>query len=125
MRKTLIMAIILLLVILIIVMVFNSLSIGGFKILGLRDLGGKNRELDEDIQKLAALSSTGYQKALTDVSNSAKQYKTAKEEYDQLAAVSAEGQLTTASQLQKYEIEYLWTRIGAHASKENVVINMN
>ncbi|MBR3249296.1 MAG: hypothetical protein IKF83_01190 [Clostridia bacterium] len=124
MRKTLIMLMIFLLGVIVIVMMLNSLSVGNLKILGLRDLNAKNKELDSQIQNLSSLSSTGYQKALTDVENSTKQYKTSKEEYDQLAAVSAEGQLSTASQLQKYEIEYLWTRIGTHATKENVVIKM-
>lgn len=124
MRKTLIMFIIFLLVVVILIMLFSSLSVGGLKILGLKELNDKNKELDSDIQKLSALTSTGYQKALTEVNNSVKEYKTTKEEYDQLAEVSAEGQLSTASQLQKYEIEYLWTRIGAHATKENVVLKM-
>lgn len=120
MRKTLIMFMILLLIVVISLMVFRGI----FNIPGLRTLSEKNKKLDSSIQNLSKLSSTGYQKALTDVSDSAKTYKKAKEEYDQLAAVSTDNQLSSGSQLQKYEIEYLWTRIGAHATKENVVLKL-
>lgn len=125
MRKSLIMLLILLLLVVVIFMIASSLSIGGFQILGIEKLGEKNKELDESIQELTKLSSSEYQKALKDVSESAKQYEATKENYEQLAEVSEEGSVMTANQLQKYEIEYLWTRIGSHATKENVILKMD
>lgn len=123
MRKTLIMIVIIILLITIGFLIFNSISIGGFKILGIKGISEADKKLDSSIQTLTRLSSTGYQEALKDVSNSAKKYTKAKEEYDEFVTVSKNNELGI-NQIQKYEIEYLWTKIGAHASKENVVIKL-
>ena len=124
MRKTLIMTLILVLIIVIVKTVLSSFSLGGFNIPGIKDLNSKNKELDSSIQNLSKLSSVEYQKALTDVSDSAKTYTKSRDEYNQLAEVSTSNELSSGGQLQKYEIEYLWTRIGAHATKENVVLKL-
>lgn len=124
MKKTLIMVLILLLLVTMGFMVFKSLKIGSVEILGVKNLGEENKKLDASIQRLSRLSSTDYQKALTDITSSSKQYEQAKTEYEDLATVSTDSEVTTASQLQKYEIEYLWTRIGNHATSENVVLKM-
>ena len=124
MKKSLIMILILLLLVTAGFMIFNSLKIGGLQILGVRKLNDENKKLDASIQTLSRLSSTDYQQALTDITNSSKQYEQAKTEYEELAIVSTDSEITTANQLQKYEIEYLWTRIGNHASSENVVLKL-
>ena len=123
MRKTLIMIVIIILLTIIGFLIFNSISFGGFRILGIKGLSEADKELDSSIQTLTRLSSTGYQEALKEVSNSAKKYNKTKEEYDEFVAVSKNNELGV-NQIQKYEIEYLWTRIGTHASKENVVIKL-
>lgn len=122
MRKTLIMIVIILLLVTIGFLMFNSISIGGLQILGVKGLGDSNQKLESSIRTLTRLSSTGYEEALKDVNNSTKQYNTTKQEYDEYLAISTNNQTTT--QLQKYEIEFLWTKIGAHASKENVVLRL-
>lgn len=124
MKKTLIMILILLLLVTIGFMFFKSLKIGKIEILGVKNLGEENKKLDASIQTLSRLSSTDYQKALSDITSSSKQYEQAKTEYEELATVSTDSEVTTASQLQKYEIEYLWTRIGNHATSENVVLKL-
>lgn len=124
MKKTLIMVLILLLLVTIGFMVFKSLKIGNIEILGVKSLGEENKKLDASIQTLSRLSSTDYQSAILDITSSSKQYEQAKTEYEELATVSTDSEVTTASQLQKYEIEYLWTRIGNHATSENVVLKL-
>ena len=124
MKKSLIMILILLLLVTTGFMIFNSLKIGGLQILGIRKLNDENKKLDASIQTLSRLSSTDYQQAILDITNSSKQYEQAKTEYEELTIVSTDSEITTANQLQKYEIEYLWTRIGNHASSENVVLKL-
>ena len=124
MKKTLILILILLLLVTIGFMVFKSLKIGNIEVLGVKNLGEENKKLDTSIQTLSRLSSTDYQKVLSDITSSSKQYEQAKTEYEELATVSTDSEVTTASQLQKYEIEYLWTRIGNHATSENVVLKL-
>ena len=124
MKKTLILVLILLLLVTMAFMIFKSLKIGKVEVLGVKNLGDENKKLDASIQTLSRLTSTDYQKALTDITSSSKQYEQAKTEYEELVNVSSDSEVTTASQLQKYEIEYLWTRIGNHATSENVVLKL-
>ncbi|MBR3162706.1 MAG: hypothetical protein IKF17_01220 [Clostridia bacterium] len=124
MRKLMITVLILLLLVTIGFMIFNSLNIGNLQILGVSGLNEENKKLDASIQTLSRLSSTDYQQALADVTISSKQYEESKKEYDDLVTVSTDSEVTTANQLQKYEIEYLWTRIGNHATSENVVLKL-
>lgn len=124
MKKTLILVLILLLLVTMAFMIFKSLKIGKAEVLGVKNLGDENKKLDASIQTLSRLTSTDYQKALADITSSSKQYEQAKTEYEELVNVSSESEVTTASQLQKYEIEYLWTRIGNHATSENVVLKL-
>lgn len=124
MKKTLIMFLILLLLVTIGFMFFKSLKIGSIEVLGVKSLQEENKKLDASIQTLSRLSSTDYNQALTDITNSSKQYEQAKSEYEELATVSTDSEVGAASQLQKYEIEYLWTKIGNHATAENVVLKI-
>ena len=124
MKKTLILVLIFLLLVTIMFIAFNSLKIGNKEILGIKRLKEENQKLDSSIQTLSRLSSTDYNQALMDITSSSKQYELVKKEYEELATVSSDSEITTANQLQKYEIEYLWTRIGNHASAENVVLKL-
>ena len=121
MRKTLILIAIIVLLVLTGFMLFNSLNIGGLQILGLQQISQKNKELESSIQTLSRLSSTGIEEATKDVSNSVKQYNTTKAEYDEYVQMSRSNQLG-ANQIQKYEIEYLWTKLGQHASNDDVIL---
>ena len=125
MKKTLIMVLILLLLVMVVFMLLKSVNIGSLQILGIKDLNAENNKLDESIQTLSRLSSTDFNQATLDVTNSSKQYEKAKSEYEALATVSTDSEVGTANQLQKYEIEYLWTRIGNHATAEDVVLKLD
>ncbi len=124
MKKTLIMVLILLLLVMTTFMLLKSVKIGGLQILGIKDLNEENKKLDASIQTLSRLSSTDFNQALADITSSSKQYEQAKSEYEELATVSTDSEVGAANQLQKYEIEYLWTRIGNHATSENVVLKL-
>ncbi len=124
MKKTLIMVLILLLLVVIVFMLLKSIRIGGFQVLGIKDLNEENKKLDTSIATLSRLSSTDFNNAISEITSSSKQYEQAKSEYEELTTISTDSEVSTANQLQKYEIEYLWTRIGAHATDENVVLKM-
>lgn len=124
MRKTLILIIIVLLTLTFGYMLWQNTTIGGITIYGVKGLSEENDKLDTKIQTASKLSSTDYQKALTEVSDSAKEFTTAKQNYEEMVALSTADQATAASQIEKYEIEYLWTRIGGHATDEGVVLKL-
>ena len=124
MKKTLILALILLLLVFSGFMLFKSVNMGSLQISGIGNLKAENEKLDMSIQNLSRLSSVDYEQAITNITNSSKQYEKAKSEYEELTTVSTDSEIGAASQLQKYEIEYLWTRIGNHATDENVVLKL-
>ena len=118
MKKTLIIVIIFLLLILMGYILIQSLHIGNFAVLGIKDLDEQNKELDNTIETASRLTGTEYQRTIMELTNSSKQYDTAKKEYDQLVSISA------ANRLEKYKIEYLWTRIGSHATSNDVSLTL-
>ena len=48
----------------------------------------------------------------------------AKKEYLDLVTVSTDSEIQNALQTKNYTIEYLWSRVGNHATKEGVVVKM-
>ncbi len=54
-----------------------------------------------------------------------KKLKEEKTNYEDMVAVSSSDDVQTASQLAKYKIDFLWTKIGTHATSEGVVIKMD
>lgn len=125
MKKLLISILILLLLLLCIFAVTNGIKIGGINILGISEIKNKSNKLDEDIQIATKLASTDYQKTLTDMQTNIKRLEEEKKNYEDMVTVSTDEQVKTASQFQKYEIEYLWTTVGNHATSEGVVIKMD
>ena len=124
MKKTLIIILIIALLLTLGIILVNSIHAGKINILGLRELNSENNKLDSSIQKLSNLNSTVYQKARKDVSESAKEFEAEKSNYDELFQVSTGSEIATANQLQKYEIEYLWAKIGKHATDEDVLLKI-
>lgn len=124
MKKTLIMILVILLLVLIVHTLISSVHAGSLNIAGLRELNNENQKLDSSIQNLSKLTGMAYQQALADVSKSSKEYEQAKNDYNQLVELSTSNEVMTANQLQKYEIEYLWARIGKHATDEEVVLKI-
>ena len=81
------------------------------------------KERNEDVRvlndKLTSKVETDYPKAISDLEESERQLKATKEEYESLIALSSSESGYTAA-IEKYEIEYLWTRIGNHAKDNDV-----
>jgi hypothetical protein len=123
MRKTLILIIIVLLLILFGYVILSETDIGNVSILGITKIKEENDVLDGKISELSNLSTIDYQAALSSISGSTKQYKAAKQEYQDLVDVSSTSS-TASAQLETYEIEYLWTKIGNYASKEAVELKL-
>ncbi len=124
MKKLLILILIALLLILSIFLVMQGIHIGNFEILGIRDIQAKSNKLDEKIQEAAKLAEKDYKQAVSDVETNAKKLKEEKANYDEMVA-TVDGETGTPSQIEKYEIETLWVRLGNHATSEGVVMQMD
>jgi len=125
MRKTVILVIIAILLVLLGYILLNQVQLknGEWNILGVKALNAKNDALDAKIAELNRIISTDYSKAKANLTSSAKDYKQEKESYESLANVE-NSETSGTNQLENYEIEYLWARIGKHATDENVTLKM-
>ena len=124
MRKVLIAALIILLLLLGGYLVLNKLEIGSLEILGVRDIKSESEKLDSKIQEASKLSSTDYQTELSNLNSSLKTLQKEKQSYEDLVALSNNDDVDAATKFEKYEIEYIWTKIGNHATAEGVIMKL-
>lgn len=124
MKKLLILILIALLVALTIFTAIQGIKIGKIEILGFTGIQQKNSELDKKIQQAAKLAEKDYKQAVSDVQTNAKKLQQEKKNYEDMIVV-AEGEEQSANQIEKYEIETLWVRLGNHATSEGVVMQMD
>ena len=120
MRKVLIIVIILLLVALGYTMSFNGLEIGKFQIWSVKELSESSKSIDTKIEEINSLIDVQYPKKISDLKSASNNMKTAKEEYLNYTNLSSDEQILRAMQEESYSIEFLWTKIGNHATSEGV-----
>lgn len=125
MKKLLISILIVLLVILAYFAVFRGVSLGSLQVLSVNQIVGLNDNLTNEIQKTNSLLKKEYPSKQEELSTSVTQLLENKEEYFKLAKVSTEGEISKANTEETYLIEYLWTKIGRHATSKGVVLEFN
>lgn len=125
MKKLLILILIALLLALTIFIVIQGVNIGNVEILGIRGIQEKSTELDGKIQQATSLAEKTYKQAVSDVDNNAKKLEEEKKNYEDMTTVSTDGEVQAAAQLERYEIETLWVRLGNHATSQGVVMQMD
>ena len=126
MKKLLISILTVLLLALCIITIWKGIVVFGVNIIGFTQIGEKSAKLDESISKATVIASTDFDNIVNkDLVNDLKKLKEEKKNYDDLVQATGTTGLQTTSQYQKYEIEYLWTVIGNHATSEGVVIKMD
>ena len=125
MKKLLLLILIALLLALSIFIVIQGVGVGNLQVLGIKGIQQKNSELDSKIQQAGKLAEKDYQQAVSEVEESTKKLKEEKKNYEDMTAISEEGDVQSANQIEKYEIETLWVRLGNHATSEGVVMQMD
>lgn len=125
MKKLLILVLIALLLTLSIFIVIQGVHIGSLEILGVKGIQEKSSQLDEKIQQAGKLAEKDYQQALNDVKTNTKKLQEEKNNYEDMTQISEDGDVQAANQIEKYEIETLWVKLGNHATTQGVVIKMD
>lgn len=125
MRKILIGILIILLVIMAYFAIAQGISIGNFKILSVQEIKEANDNLTVGIQEIQTLMFTDYPSKTDELDKNVSSLLEAKNEYLDLASVSTEGELSKANKEEIYTYEYLWTRIGRHATAEGVLLKLD
>lgn len=124
MKKLLILILIALVLALTIFTIINGIEIGSFSILGIKEIQDKNAELEETVTEATRLASSNFPSAVSELNASVDDLQEQKTAYEDMVAVSDTGDVQTASQLSNYNLDFLWTQIGTHATSEGVNIDM-
>ena len=66
-----------------------------------------------------------YAQTISEVNSNAKKLKEEKQNYQDMTAISSDGETQAVNQIEKYEIETLWVKLGNHATSEGVVMKMD
>ena len=125
MKKLLISILIALLLILSIFIAVNGLNVGKIEVLGIRGINQKNSELDQKIQQATQLSTIDYQKAVDEVEENSKKLTEEKKNYGDMALLNTDSEGQATAQIQKYEVEALWVKLGNHATSEGATMKMD
>lgn len=125
MKKILIGILTILLIVMAYLTVFRGISIGGFSILSVEQIQDENDKLTEEIAQTETLMYSTYATQTEQLERSVSSLLQAKNEYLDLANVSTESELSEATKEETYKIEYLWTRIGSHATTEGVILKLD
>lgn len=125
MKKLLMLILIGLLLALSIFIILSGFEVGNIEILSYMGIQNKNKELDEKIQEASKLTSKDYKQVITTVQDSSKKLEQTKKEYENLTVVSSDGDIQTAAQIERYEVETLWVKLGNYATKEGAVVRID
>ena len=99
---------------------FKGFNIGNFRIMSIEDLKNLNQKLDNEIQNVELLSNINYAGNKNILNTSINKLETKKTEYLDLVNSKSISEIEAATKEEKYEIEFLWTRIGFHAQANDL-----
>lgn len=99
-------------------------GIGKLKIEGIKGLDEKNSQLNQKISDLSNTISVTYTNTESNLKHAADTLATSKTEYENQAALSDTENPSYVSNLETYDIDFLWTKLGNYAREENVIIKL-
>ena len=118
MRKILIGILTILLIVMAVLVITKGLTIGNFKILSVKQIIEGNDKLTAEISETEKLIRSNYPTELETLDSNVSSLLAAKEEYQDLADVSTKSEINKAT-----TVEFLWTRLGRHATAEGVYLS--
>lgn len=123
MRKILIGILTILLIVMAVLVITKGLTIGNFKILSVKQIIEGNDKLTAEISETEKLIKSNYPTELETLDSNVSSLLAAKEEYQDLADVSTKSEINKATTVETYTVEFLWTRLGRHATAEGVYLS--
>ena len=118
MRKILFILLIVLLLIASGFLIVKGWDIGNINIWGVKQIREENDTIDSKNAQLSTLASTTYANAISGLGISADTLTSTKKEYEDQAALVPNSK--SYMQTEKYEIEFLYTKLDGHAHDKNV-----
>ena len=124
MRKYLISILIGIVIILIIVALTNGIKIGDFQIQSIAMIKENSEELEKSIEKINQKQEVQYKSLSSELEAKAQELKKQKENYADLILYGTQEENSNLNLYEKYEIEYLWTKLGNYATKNELVMKL-
>jgi len=110
----------LLTIILIVLLMVRGISVGNIDILSISQIIQRNDDLTKMIDDANNLNNVTYKNTLSSLQTATKQLATVKSGYLSIASVSTEEEIKEANQESSYAKEFLWSKLGNHATSEGV-----
>ena len=125
-RKIILIVVIILILLLAGWIIAKGFKIGNLQIKGIIGIAQKNEEIDQKNEALSNIASVTYNSKLSTLNQTGVTLQDKKEQYENEAMlVTASGGTGYLSTTEKYEIEFLWTRLGNYAGDEGVDIKID
>lgn len=124
-KKLLIGILIILLIILAYFAIFKGITLGNLNILSVEQIIQANDNLTNNIEEANSLLKKDYPSKKQELSTAVTALLEKKEEYFDLAKVSTENEISKANTQETYLREYLWVRVGRHATSNGVYLKMD
>lgn len=104
----------------------KGIKAGALKLESIKDIQTASENLEEKFNKSKEISAQTYPNSIDDLDKVVKELKIAKQQYE--AKTAGDSNATTSLgviQVDKYNIEYLWTIIGNYATKNGVKLTLD
>lgn len=124
MRKYLISILIGIIIILLAVALVNGITIGSFQIKSIGMIKSENEKLESEIADINKKQSTDYKSLEDELETKAKELKKQKENYADMVLYNSGDENNNFNLYEKYEIEYLWTKLGNYATKNALTMKL-
>ena len=97
-------------------------GIGILNINGVNKISNKNKEIDAKIIELDDCVNKEYREALDRLNNTYNLFENDKKDYNEQVVISSLNKNSYATQNERYDLDYLLTKIGKYADDEDVIL---
>jgi len=122
MRKILLIIVMLLLIIFGYFSVAKGTKVFGLEISSIMQIDENSKNLDKQTEELNSLIDVEYPKKRTELDEASKRMQTAKQRYLDETNLSTDEEIQNSLQVESYDIERLYVKLGVHANEEGVNI---
>lgn len=124
MRKILLTIIIILLLIFGYFSLFKGIEIGSFKISSIKQIDENNKLLEAKIEQVNTDIDVNYPKKIEELNQAIRKIEDAEERYSKETNLSSDQEIQSALEIESFDIEKLWTKLGNHAKAEEVNLKL-
>lgn len=124
MRKILLIIIIVLLLVFGYVSLVKGVTLGGIRISSIMQIEEHSKELEVKTEELNSLIDIEYPSKMLQLKEANNKMQHAKQQYLDETNLSSDEEIENALQVESYDIERLWAKVGNHAKKQGVNIKL-